>query len=159
MEAGADAIVTPCPLCHLSLDAWQSKLRETTGKDFAMPILHLSQLIGVAAGLPDSALKFKRHVVSVDPVLEKLEALGWPDAPSSRPTWSRATRPTQRARWTASPGSSRACARGSASTAPRSSCTWRCGGARLDPGSVGAVVQAGVADYLERMDRSAARLR
>ena len=43
-------MVTPCPLCHLSLDAWQSKLRERTGKDFQMPILHLSQLIGVAAG-------------------------------------------------------------------------------------------------------------
>jgi succinate dehydrogenase / fumarate reductase cytochrome b subunit len=71
-EAGADAIVTPCPLCHLSLDAWQSKLKETTGKDFQMPILHLSQLIGVAAGLEDSELKFKRHVVSVEPVLEKL---------------------------------------------------------------------------------------
>ena len=39
-----------------------------------MPILHLSQLIGVAAGLDDSELKFQRHVVSVDPVLEKLEA-------------------------------------------------------------------------------------
>ncbi len=50
-EAGADAIVTPCPLCHLSLDAWQSKLKKQTGKDFQMPILHLSQLIGVAAGL------------------------------------------------------------------------------------------------------------
>ena len=49
-EAGADAIVTPCPLCHLSLDAWQSKLKKQTGKDFQMPILHLSQLIGVAAG-------------------------------------------------------------------------------------------------------------
>ncbi len=73
MEAGADAIVTPCPLCHLSLDAWQSKLKASTGRDFAMPILHLSQLIGVAAGLPDSALKFKRHVVPVTPVLEKLE--------------------------------------------------------------------------------------
>jgi succinate dehydrogenase / fumarate reductase cytochrome b subunit len=72
-EAGADAMVTPCPLCHLSLDAWQSKLRQTTGKEFAMPILHLSQLIGVAAGVPESALKFKRHVVSVEPVLEKLE--------------------------------------------------------------------------------------
>src|SRR5437660_1609261 len=24
-EAGADAMVTPCPLCHLSLDAWQGK--------------------------------------------------------------------------------------------------------------------------------------
>ncbi len=72
-EAGADAIVTPCPLCHLSLDAWQSKLKEATGKDFAMPILHLSQLVGVAAGLEESELKFKRHVVPVTPVLEKLE--------------------------------------------------------------------------------------
>ena len=72
-EAGADAIVTPCPLCHLSLDAWQSKLKAATGKDFAMPILHLSQLVGVAAGLEESELKFKRHVVSVTPVLEKLE--------------------------------------------------------------------------------------
>jgi len=72
-EAGADAIVTPCPLCHLSLDAWQSKLKATTGKDFRMPILHLSQLVGVAAGLEESELKFKRHVVSVAPVVEKLE--------------------------------------------------------------------------------------
>jgi succinate dehydrogenase / fumarate reductase cytochrome b subunit len=72
-EAGADAMVTPCPLCHLSLDAWQSKLRERTGRDFHMPILHLSQLIGVAAGLEESELKFKRHVVPVKPVLDKLE--------------------------------------------------------------------------------------
>ena len=71
-EAGADAMVTPCPLCHLSLDAWQVKLKKQTGKDFQMPILHLSQLIGVAAGLSGSELKFKRHIVSVDPVLEKL---------------------------------------------------------------------------------------
>ena len=71
-EAGADAMVTPCPLCHLSLDAWQSKLRKQTGKDFQMPVLHLSQLIGVAAGLADYELKFKRHVVSVEPVVERL---------------------------------------------------------------------------------------
>ena len=74
IEAGADAMVTPCPLCHLSLDAWQSKLEAQTGQRFAMPILHLSQLVGVAAGLEDSELKFKRHVVTVEPVLEKLEA-------------------------------------------------------------------------------------
>ena len=73
-EAGADAIVTPCPLCHLSLDAWQSKLKAMTGRDFRMPILHLSQLIGVAAGFEESELKFKRHVVSVAPVVEKLQA-------------------------------------------------------------------------------------
>lgn len=74
MEAGADAMVTPCPLCHLSLDAWQQKLEASTGRSFGMPILHLSQLIGVAAGLEDSELRFRRHVVSMDPVLEKVEA-------------------------------------------------------------------------------------
>jgi len=37
-----------------------------------MPIIHLSQLVGVAAGLSESELKFKRHVVPVDPVVEQL---------------------------------------------------------------------------------------
>jgi succinate dehydrogenase / fumarate reductase cytochrome b subunit len=72
-DAGADAMVTPCPLCHLSLDAWQSKLKKATGRTFDMPILHLSQLIGVAAGLDESELRFKRHIVSVKPVTERLE--------------------------------------------------------------------------------------
>jgi succinate dehydrogenase / fumarate reductase, cytochrome b subunit len=74
LEAGADVMVTPCPLCHLSLDAWQQKLEASTGKRYQMPILHLSQLIGVAAGLEESELKFRRHVVPVTPVLERLEA-------------------------------------------------------------------------------------
>jgi succinate dehydrogenase cytochrome b subunit len=72
LEAGADAMVTPCPLCHLSLDAWQSKLEASTGKTFELPILHLSQLIGVAAGIPASELKFKRHVVPVTDVVDRL---------------------------------------------------------------------------------------
>jgi succinate dehydrogenase / fumarate reductase cytochrome b subunit len=72
LEAGADAMVTPCPLCHLSLDAWQQKLEKQTGRRFQMPIFHLSQLVGVAAGLADSELRFRRHVVSMQPVVEKL---------------------------------------------------------------------------------------
>jgi succinate dehydrogenase / fumarate reductase cytochrome b subunit len=78
IAGGADAMVTPCPLCHLSLDAWQMKLNDARKKEGEeplppMPIFHLSQLIGVAAGLEDSELQFKRHIVPLDPVLEKLE--------------------------------------------------------------------------------------
>lgn len=73
LEAGADAMVTPCPLCHLSLDAWQSKLEKQTGRRLQMPILHLSQLIGVAAGFGEAELRFRRHVVPVRPVLERLQ--------------------------------------------------------------------------------------
>ena len=72
VDAGADVMVTPCPLCHLSLDAWQSKLRALTGRDYRLPVLHLAQLIGVAAGLPESELQFRRHVVAVEPALEKV---------------------------------------------------------------------------------------
>ena len=31
-DAGADVIVTPCPLCHLSLDAWQQKAEKQAGR-------------------------------------------------------------------------------------------------------------------------------
>ncbi len=72
LEAGADAMVTPCPLCHLSLDAWQQKLEASTGRTFGLPIMHLSQLIGVAAGFEESELRFKRHIVPVQPVVEKI---------------------------------------------------------------------------------------
>jgi succinate dehydrogenase / fumarate reductase cytochrome b subunit len=74
LEAGADAMVTPCPLCHLSLDAWQSKLEKATGRRLQMPILHLAQLVGVAAGFGEAELRFRRHLVPVRPVLERLQA-------------------------------------------------------------------------------------
>ena len=73
IEAGADVMVTPCPLCHLSLDAWQQKLEAATGREFKMPVLHLAQLVGVAAGLEEAELKFKRHIVDPRPALERLE--------------------------------------------------------------------------------------
>jgi succinate dehydrogenase / fumarate reductase cytochrome b subunit len=73
LEAGADVMVTPCPLCHLSLDAWQQKLEAATGRSFNLPVLHLAQLVGVAAGLEDSELKFKRHIVDPRPALERLQ--------------------------------------------------------------------------------------
>jgi len=61
-DAGADVIVTPCPLCHLSLDAWQAKAEAKAGREFDLPILHLAQLLGAAAGVAEDELKFKRHV-------------------------------------------------------------------------------------------------
>lgn len=64
-ERGADCIVTPCPLCHLSLDAWQSKAEKQAGRKFEMPTLHMSQLVALAAGVDGAELKFQRHVTPV----------------------------------------------------------------------------------------------
>ena len=73
-EAGADVMVTPCPLCHLSLDAWQGKASKEADKEFDMPIFHLAQLVGAAAGLSYDELQFKRHVTKAHPATDKIYA-------------------------------------------------------------------------------------
>jgi succinate dehydrogenase / fumarate reductase cytochrome b subunit len=73
LEASADAIVTTCPLCHLALDAWQMRLEKERGRRLGLPVFHLSQLVGLAAGLEESELKLRRHLVSLGPALTRLE--------------------------------------------------------------------------------------
>ena len=45
-DKGADAMVTPCPLCHLELDGTQSRAAQHKGKKIDLPVLHLPQLVG-----------------------------------------------------------------------------------------------------------------
>ncbi|MEM8604707.1 MAG: CoB--CoM heterodisulfide reductase iron-sulfur subunit B family protein [Cyanobacteria bacterium P01_H01_bin.121] len=73
IAAGADCIVTPCPLCHLNLDSRQPEVAQTTGKTLGLPILHLSQLVALAVGVPAKKLGLDRHVVSTQSVLQKLK--------------------------------------------------------------------------------------
>ncbi|ELR98968.1 CoB--CoM heterodisulfide reductase iron-sulfur subunit B family protein [Gloeocapsa sp. PCC 73106] len=70
--AGADCLVTPCPLCHLNLDSRQPEVEKVTGQDLGLPVLHLPQLVGLALGIPPEKLGLDRHVVSTRPVLTKL---------------------------------------------------------------------------------------
>jgi len=68
-DAGAECMVTPCPLCHLAMDAYQRKAEALNDETYNMPVLHLPQLLGLALGLDHKVMDFKRHMVSVDPVL------------------------------------------------------------------------------------------
>lgn len=72
IAAGADCIVTPCPLCHLNLDSRQPEVERVIGQKLNLPILHLPQLIALALGITPQALGLDRHVVSTRSVLEKL---------------------------------------------------------------------------------------
>ncbi len=72
IAAGADCLITPCPLCHLNLDSRQPEVEKTLGKSLGLPVLHLPQLVGLALGIAPNKLGLERHVVSTHPVLEKL---------------------------------------------------------------------------------------
>jgi heterodisulfide reductase subunit B len=68
----ADCIITVCPMCHFNLDSYQDKVSQLVGQPLRIPVLFLPQLMGLAFGLPESVLMFKRHVVSVSLALARL---------------------------------------------------------------------------------------
>jgi succinate dehydrogenase / fumarate reductase, cytochrome b subunit len=70
VDAEADCLVTPCPLCHLNLDLQQPLAERVVGRDLNMPVLHLPQLIGLALGLEPKELGMQRHVVKPATVID-----------------------------------------------------------------------------------------
>jgi succinate dehydrogenase / fumarate reductase cytochrome b subunit len=72
IAAGADCIVTPCPLCHLNLDSRQPEVERVIGAKLGLPVLHLPQLVALALGVSPKELGLDRHVVSTRSVLEKI---------------------------------------------------------------------------------------
>jgi len=60
MEAsGAQFIVDVCPFCHLQFDSSQKDL------GFKIPVIHLSQLFGIAMGMDKKELGLSAHLVPV----------------------------------------------------------------------------------------------
>lgn len=65
----AHCMVTPCPLCHTVLDAYQANIEREVRTRFGMPILHVSQLVGLAVGLSLENLALSRHVVDARKII------------------------------------------------------------------------------------------
>jgi heterodisulfide reductase subunit B len=69
--AGADVIVTVCPLCHLMLDAKQKALEQKRGHEIGIPVLYVTQLVGIALGLSPEELGLEMNSVSPMSVVER----------------------------------------------------------------------------------------
>ncbi|MDQ7785388.1 MAG: CoB--CoM heterodisulfide reductase iron-sulfur subunit B family protein [Desulfomonilaceae bacterium] len=69
LAVGADAIVTMCPMCQANLDTRQADISRQAGKAYQMPILYVTELIGVALGGTDTRQWFAKHMVSGENML------------------------------------------------------------------------------------------
>lgn len=49
-DAGADMIVTPCPVCQMNVEVYQDQINARQGTKFDMPVVYYSQLMAVAFG-------------------------------------------------------------------------------------------------------------
>lgn len=75
-ESGAQCMTTPCPLCQINLDAYQSKVNSRFNTNFRLPVLFITQLIGLALGISSKSLGLSTNIVSPRPVLEHILGVG-----------------------------------------------------------------------------------
>jgi heterodisulfide reductase subunit B len=68
---GADAVVVACPFCHVNLDSRQGQIEEQMDATLDLPVLYLTQLMGLAFGVPSQDLALSKHFVDPFPLLRE----------------------------------------------------------------------------------------
>lgn len=58
-EVGAQALITVCPSCHLMFDVNQSRIERTFNETYNLPVLHYTQLLGLAMGMSPDEVAIK----------------------------------------------------------------------------------------------------
>lgn len=66
MDANADWMVTPCPLCHLKLDVQHHGASKAIGREVKLPVLHMPQMVGLALGCTPAELGLQHHVTKIN---------------------------------------------------------------------------------------------
>ncbi|MDK2820407.1 MAG: heterodisulfide reductase subunit [Clostridia bacterium] len=69
-DAGAEGIVTACPLCLLNLDMRQAQAARVHSDQLNLPIFYFTELLGVALGYEPKDLGLDTHFVNPVPLLE-----------------------------------------------------------------------------------------
>jgi heterodisulfide reductase subunit B len=74
VENEADCIATTCPLCQMNLEAYQKKINKIFNKNYEMPILFFTQILGVSLGLDEKELGIDKNFYrcrKLDELLQK----------------------------------------------------------------------------------------
>jgi heterodisulfide reductase subunit B len=65
-DRGAEAIVVACPMCQSNLDMRRKDINRYGQTDYKMPVIYITQAIGIALGLKPEEVGFQRHFVKVE---------------------------------------------------------------------------------------------
>jgi heterodisulfide reductase subunit B len=67
-RAGAQVIVVGCPMCQSNLDMRQTAMAHHESAPFNIPIVYVTQLVGMALGCDPRKLGLSRHFVDTAPL-------------------------------------------------------------------------------------------
>lgn len=68
-SVGANAIIVSCPLCHANLDLRQISADQNHKIKHNMPVLYLSEIIGISLGIESNILGLNKHFVETSSVV------------------------------------------------------------------------------------------
>jgi heterodisulfide reductase subunit B len=71
--AGAECIVTACPLCQMNLDLRQKDIEAQYGERYGLPVFYFTQLLGLALGCSAKELSLGSLIVDPRPLLARFE--------------------------------------------------------------------------------------
>ncbi len=71
VEAGAECMVTDCPLCQSNLDTRQAKIEAERAKRYGLPVFYVTELMALAFGDRGADRWWKKHFVDPRPLLER----------------------------------------------------------------------------------------
>lgn len=68
----AELIVVACPMCHANLDMRQITVKELFGISFDLPILYLSEIIGLSIGLRPDEVALGKHLIATESITNRI---------------------------------------------------------------------------------------
>lgn len=68
--AGAQCMAVACPMCQVNLDLRQSDINKTKKSNFEIPVVYITQLVGLCLGIPADRLGMEKCVVSPRSIIE-----------------------------------------------------------------------------------------
>lgn len=72
-EAGAQALITVCPSCHLTFDVNQSRIERAFNESIGLPVVHYTQLLGLAMGFTPDEMAMKELRVDPSKLLQAVQ--------------------------------------------------------------------------------------
>jgi len=80
-DRNAEVIVVACPMCHSNLDMRRPEINEYLHEKITMPVLYISQVLGLAVGLDAKTLGLNRHMTEVNLPEKPLKEVAVKDVP------------------------------------------------------------------------------
>jgi heterodisulfide reductase subunit B len=68
-SGGAQCIAVACPMCQINLDMRQDDIRRDTGRSYRMPVMYITQLLGLCLGIPGHELGLGRLINSPEKIV------------------------------------------------------------------------------------------